>query len=146
MPAWYPTFLEAVTAHLWATADEPLLACWTIGHEILRWRQKPDWTSRVIDHLSTDLKARFPTRKGLSSRNLRYMRTFAEAWPHESFARGPLAGLPWHHHLVLLQKLDNLNLRIWYAKQSLDNNWTRATLTAQIAANLHRRPRRSRLP
>lgn len=142
MPAWYPAFLDAVAAHLSAKATEPLLTYWSIGHEILHWQPKPDWTSRIIDHLSTDLRSRFPTRRGLSPRNLRYMRTFAEAWPHESFARGPLARLPWHHHLVLLQKLDNLNLRLWYARHSLDNNWTRATLTTRIASNHHHRPRR----
>jgi len=145
-PAWYPNLLDAVTALLAATDSPPLLTSWSIGRELLKYQVRQGWTSRTIIHLSTDLKTRFPTRKGLSPRNLTYMRTFAKAWPHESFARGPLANLPWHHHLVLLQKLDDLHLRIWYAQQSLENNWTRATLTTQITTHAHRRPRRGRPP
>jgi predicted nuclease of restriction endonuclease-like (RecB) superfamily len=137
MPAWYPAFLEAVAAHL-STAGEPLLTHWSIGREILRWQQKPDWSSRCVIHLATDLTARFPTHKGLSTRNLNYMRSFAEAWPHEAYARGPLAGLPWYHHLTLLQLLDNRTLRLWYAREALDNHWTRATLKTHITNNLYR--------
>jgi predicted nuclease of restriction endonuclease-like (RecB) superfamily len=137
MPAWYPAFLEAVAAHL-ATEREPLLTHWSIGRELLYWQQKPDWTNRCIVHLSTDLTARFPTYKGLSVRNLTYMRAFAEAWPHEAYARGPLADLPWYHHLTLLQLLDSLTLRLWYARESLDNNWTRAALKTHITNNLYR--------
>jgi predicted nuclease of restriction endonuclease-like (RecB) superfamily len=137
MPAWYPAFLEAVAAHL-ATEREPLLTHWSIGRELLYWQQKPDWTNRCIIHLSTDLTARFPTYKGLSVRNLTYMRAFAEAWPHEAYARGPLADLPWYHHLTLLQLLDSLTLRLWYARESIDNNWTRAALKTHITNNLYR--------
>ncbi|WBQ05330.1 DUF1016 N-terminal domain-containing protein [Kribbella sp. CA-293567] len=142
MPAWYPDFVEAVAAVIPAdrtAGDERLLTYWSIGHEILRRQSQEGWVSRVVDHLSTDLRARFPDDKGLSARNLRHMRAFAEAWPHEAYARGPLARLPWHHHLVLLQKLDDLNLRLWYAKRAVEDGWTRATLTANIAGNLHRR-------
>jgi predicted nuclease of restriction endonuclease-like (RecB) superfamily len=136
MPAWYPAFLEAVTAHL-AAEREPLLTHWSIGRELLHWQQEPDWTHRCIVHLSTDLTARFPAHKGLSVRNLIYMRAFAEAWPHEAYARGPLAELPWYHHLTLLQLLDSLTLRLWYAREALDHNWTRATLTTHITNNLY---------
>lgn len=150
-PAWYPEFLDAVSAHVAAEEDNPILTAWSIGHEILRWQPSPGWTSRTILHLSADLKARFPTRKGLSPRNLRYMRAFADAWPHEAFARGPLAQLPWHHHLLLIQKLDDLNLRLRYARLSLENNWTHTTLKSQINAHPHhhkptRRTRSTRLP
>ncbi|MFI5710441.1 DUF1016 N-terminal domain-containing protein [Kribbella sp. NPDC051620] len=137
MPAWYPNFLETVAAHL--TADrEPLLVHWSIGREILHWQEKPDWTNRCLVHLSTDLTARFPAHKGLSVRNLSYMRAFAEAWPHEAYARGPLAQLPWYHHLTLLQLLDSPTLRLWYAREALDNNWTRAALRTNITENLYR--------
>jgi predicted nuclease of restriction endonuclease-like (RecB) superfamily len=138
MPAWYPAFVEAVAAHF-AADGETLLTYWSIGREILRWQLKPDWSSRTINHLAADLAARFPTRKGLSARNLRYMRAFAEAWPHEAYLHGPLTRLPWYHHLTLIQELDNSTVRLWYARESLENNWTRATLKTHITNNLYRR-------
>jgi predicted nuclease of restriction endonuclease-like (RecB) superfamily len=145
MPTWYPAFFESVAAHLSAgqAADgEWLLTHWLVGQEILHWQTQDGWVGRIIDHLSTDLRTRFPTHKGLSPRNLRQMRTFANAWPHQAYAQGPLAQLPWHHHLTLIQKLDTLNLRLWYAKQAVEEAWTHETLTTNITKNLHRRPRR----
>ncbi|NEA30867.1 DUF1016 N-terminal domain-containing protein [Streptomyces sp. SID13031] len=137
MPDWYPAFLEAVATHV-AADNNTVLTNWSIGQEILRWQPSSDWSSRAIDHLSTDLTARFPTRKGLSARNLRYMITFAESWPLEAYARGPLARLPWYHHLTLIQKLTNRTHRLWYARESIDNKWTHATLKAHIANNFYR--------
>lgn len=137
MPPWYPDFLEAVVKHLAADA-ETLQTYWSIGREILQWQRKPDWSSRLITHLAADLASRLPKHKGLSARNLRYMRAFAEAWPHDAYLRGPLTRLPWYHHLTLIQELDNSNLRLWYARESLENNWTRATLKSHITNNLYR--------
>ena len=41
--------------------------------------------------------------KGLSRRNLFYMRGFAAAWP-EPIVQQPVAQLPWGHITVLLDK------------------------------------------
>jgi hypothetical protein len=35
----------------------------------------------VVDRLAKDLGTEFPGVEGFSLRNLRYMRSFAEAWP-----------------------------------------------------------------
>lgn len=137
MPSWYQAFLEAVAIHV-ASDNDTVFMNWSIGQEILRWQAKPDWSSRVVDRLSIDLTERFPTRKGLSIRNLNYMRAFAVAWPLEAYARGPLARLPWYHHLTLIQKLSTRTHRLWYARESLENKWTHATLKAHIANNLYR--------
>ena len=61
---------------------------------------------RVIDRLSTDLKQLFPGAAGFSSRNLKYMRAFAAAWPDLGVVQQPVAQLPWSHHVILLDKLD----------------------------------------
>lgn len=39
---------------------------------------------------------------GLSARNLKYMRTFAEAWPDGKFVQQVVALLPWGHIVRLL--------------------------------------------
>lgn len=49
--------------------------------------------------------AAFPDMKGFSPRNLKYMRTFAEAWPDAEFVQQAVAQLPWYHQLALLDKL-----------------------------------------
>lgn len=50
-----------------------------------------------------------------------------------------LLGLPWFHHVVLIQKLKDLPTRYWYARQAVEQGWTRDTLTAQIKSRLHER-------
>jgi len=60
---------------------ELVLLYWTIGRDILLRQEKERWGAKVIDRLSADLKRSFPEMKGFSPRNLKYMRTFADAWP-----------------------------------------------------------------
>lgn len=52
-----------------------------MGTEILERQTRQGWGAKVIDRLARDLRAAFPTMKGFSSRNLKYMRYFAQACP-----------------------------------------------------------------
>jgi len=56
-----------------------VLLYWHIGREILRRQQQEGWGAKVIDRLARDLSREFPDMKGLSRRNLKYMRAFAKA-------------------------------------------------------------------
>jgi predicted nuclease of restriction endonuclease-like (RecB) superfamily len=59
---------------------ELVLLYWHIGREILRSQQAEGWGAKVIERLAKDLRREFPEMSGLSSRNLKYMRAFAEAY------------------------------------------------------------------
>lgn len=48
-------------------------------------------------------------------------------------------GLPWFHHVVLIQKVKDLPTRLWYAQQALEQGWSRDTLTVQIKNRAHER-------
>jgi predicted nuclease of restriction endonuclease-like (RecB) superfamily len=54
-----------------------------------------------------------------------------------------LASLPWGHNIVLMQKVKELNTRLWYARAALEYGWSRAVLTHQIETQLHRRKGRA---
>ena len=60
---------------------ELVLLYWQIGRDILDRQAEQGWGAKVIDRLAHDLRAAFPTMRGFSSRNLKYMRAFAQAWP-----------------------------------------------------------------
>lgn len=47
--------------------------------------------------------------------------------------------LPWFHHVVLIEKLKDLPTRYWYARQAVEQGWSRETLTAQIKNRAHER-------
>ncbi len=88
-----------------AVNRELVLLYWQIGRDILERQAEQGWGAKVIDRLAHDLRKSFPEMKGFSSRNLKYMRTFSEAWSEEQIVQQAVAQLPWGHNLVLLTKL-----------------------------------------
>jgi predicted nuclease of restriction endonuclease-like (RecB) superfamily len=111
-----------------AVNRELMLLYWHIGKEILERQQSEGWGTKVIDRLAKDLKRELTDRSGFSSRNLKYMRAFAEAYPDETIVQRSVAQLPWRHNIALLEKLQSLEHRLWYAQQTLDQGWSRDIL------------------
>jgi len=109
---------------------------WQIGREIGERQETQSWGTQVIDHLSADLRRAFPDMRGFSPRNLRYMRTFAAAYPEPHFWQQAAANLPWGHVMRLLDTVPNPDARAWYAQEAVAHGWSRAILTHQIEARL----------
>lgn len=116
-----------------------VLLYWDIGQTILQRQATEGWGAKVIDRLSADLRQAFPDMKGLSPRNLKYMRAFAETWPDRAIVQGPLAQITWYHNLALLEKLHNPEARLWYARKTLENGWSQSILCLQIEGQAHER-------
>lgn len=113
---------------------------WRIGSTIVDRQLHETWGAKVIDRLAADLRAEFPSMKGFSRANLFYMRRVAEAWPEEALFVQQAAGqLPWTHLTLILDKLDDQQLRDWYAAKAVHHGWTRAVLTHQLTTRLHER-------
>jgi len=130
-----------------------LILYWDIGRTILDKQKKEGWGSKVISKLAGDLKTEFPEVKGLSRRNLLYMRKFAEAYPYfvqeqpaqtesnekDLIVQEPLAQIPWYHHITLLEKVKNKKERNWYILKTIENGWSRNVLVNQIESDLYNR-------
>jgi predicted nuclease of restriction endonuclease-like (RecB) superfamily len=119
-----------------AVNHELILLYWQIGRDILSRQAEQGWGAKVIERLTHDLRNLFPNMKGFSSRNLKYMRSFADTWTDLEFVQQAVAQLPWGHNLVLLDKLSTQEARIWYAKKTIENNWSRNVLVMQIESKL----------
>jgi predicted nuclease of restriction endonuclease-like (RecB) superfamily len=122
-----------------AVNRELILLYWQIGREILLRQSQQGWGAKVIERLSQDLQAEFPELKGLSSRNLKYMRAFAAAYPEDEFVQQLVAQIPWGHNVVLLDRVKDSNARLWYAQQVTTNGWSRNILSIQIESQLYQR-------
>jgi len=122
-----------------AVNRELVLLYWSIGRDILVRQGQEGWGAKVIERLSGDLQREFPGMRGLSSRNLRYMRAFAEAWPDEAIVQQVAARLPWFHTCVLLDKCRSPVEREWYARAAIQHGWSRHILVHQIETRLHQR-------
>lgn len=140
MPDWYPDLLASVSSQInggrskavSAANREMLLSYWAVGNELMKRESDEGWGSRVVTRLSADIRSAFPQARGFSPRNLRYMKSFAEAWPDFPMLQAPLATLPWYHQIALLEKLSLREARLWYAAAAVENGWSRNVLAHHI--------------
>ncbi len=117
---------------------ELIVLYWRIGQLILDRQAVEGWGTGVIGRLAADLRAEFPEMRGLSQRNLLYMRAFAAAFV-DPIVQQPVAQLPWGHVTVLLERTEGGHVRSWYAAQAVSGGWSRATLLHHISTNRHSR-------
>jgi predicted nuclease of restriction endonuclease-like (RecB) superfamily len=110
-----------------------------IGTDIIERQERQGWGAKVIERLSSDLRSAFPDMKGLSARNLKYMRTFATLCPDLQIGQQAAAQLPWFHLVTLLTQVSDAPEREWYATQAAQQGWSRSTLEASIKSGLHTR-------
>lgn len=175
LPSDYLDWLASVKKRIAGARQRALLSANTeqirlyhdIGREILERQSREKWGTKVIDHLSADLREAFPDMKGLSARNLKYMKFFAAICPNREFGQQAAARLseslpigqqtaaqlpsepddgltlpdrlPWFHIVTILTKLSDPALREWYAREAIRASWPRDTLVVQIKNQLHLR-------
>lgn len=128
VPGWYPELLSAVSdsiklGHTQAISranQELVHTYWKIGSELLAREALDGWGAKVVTRLSADLRERFPQARGYSPRNLRYMKSFAAAWPESAMLQQPVATLPWGHNAVLIDRLTDADTRLWYAAHATE--------------------------
>ena len=64
----------------------------------------------------------------------------AQFGEEQYFLSNPLlTSIPWGHHMLLLDKVDNNEERIWYIEKTVENNWSRAVLQYQVDTDLYQR-------
>ena len=121
---------------------ELLKIYWEIGSTILEQQKEEGWGAKIVDRLAADLKAEFPDFQGLSVRNLKYMRAFAEAYPdfvivqtpsaqlqssqihNRTIVQHPAAQITWSHNQLILDKVKTKDERIFYAVKAFKNGWS----------------------
>ena len=101
-----------------AVNTELVVLYWRIGRLILDRQDAQGWGAGVTGRLAADLRAEFPTMRGLSPRNLAYMRAFAAAFDDGEIVQQTVAQLPWGHVTVLLDKLNDPGERDFYATRA----------------------------
>jgi predicted nuclease of restriction endonuclease-like (RecB) superfamily len=50
-----------------------------------------------------------------------------------------LWSIPWFHHVILLEKVKDLEHRLWYMRQTLQHGWSRNVLGLMIGSDAHLR-------
>jgi len=115
---------------------ELILLYWNIGNVII---ENSVWGNKFIDNLARDIKLEFPNAKGYSVRNLKYMRKFAALFPEVEIVQAALAQLTWYHLQLLMDKISDKAMYLWYADKALENGWSRNVLMHQVSIKLFER-------
>jgi len=115
---------------------ELIFLYWNIGNVII---ENSVWGNKFIDNLARDIKLEFPNAKGYSVRNLKYMRKFAELFPEAEIVQAALAQLTWYHLQLLMDKVSDKAMYLWYADKALENGWSRNVLMHQVSIKLFER-------
>ena len=110
-----------------------------IGSQILKSQETQGWGAKIIDQLSKDLQSSFPEMKGFSTRNLKYMRKFAEEYPDFEFVQQVAAQLPWFHIATIMDRVSTKPAQLFYIKKAIENGWSRNIMVMQIESELHKR-------
>ena len=131
-----------------------ILLYWDIGRGIVEKQEQLGWGKSVVERLSRDLRAAFPTVTGFSPRNLWDMKRFyvtysePEVWRQavaksdcggntEEFLRQLVAEIPWGHNLLILNKITDCSERLYYLRATAQLGWTRNVLLNQIKAGAY---------
>ena len=139
---------------------EMLLFYWGIGADIVEKKMTSGYGSNFYNNLSNDLKDILPDVKSFSPRNLRYMADFYEMYKdienlqqvvakYESenlqqvvanSDAGMIFRIPWGHHIQILTKCKgNRDKALYFVRQTLKNNWSRAVLMNFLDTELYER-------
>ncbi len=142
---------QSQTRALLAVNAELVRLYWDIGRLIDLRQQAEGWGAGVIPRLSRDLHNELPEQKGFSERNIKLMVQFFRTYPDEfligqtpsaqlpATEKAPIAQIPWAHNILLIQRVKDLPIRLWYMSQIIEQGWSYDTLAAMIKNEVHKR-------
>ena len=127
--------------------SELLHLYWRIGKDIVQKQEQTQWGDGFLQTLSRDLQEAFPTMKGFSYRNLKYIRQW-----YLFYNQGNIIGkqvvsqlemtlfnIPWGHHIMIIQRCKNISEALFYVNKTIENQWSRSVLEHQLGLNLYDR-------
>lgn len=115
---------------------ELIMLYYNIGEII---NEHKTWGNKFIENLAADIRISFPDAKGYSIRNLKYMAKFAAEYTEEQIVQEALAQITWYHNIALMDKVKDVDTRLWYARKIAENGWSRNVLVHQIESGLYER-------
>ena len=147
---------QGQTRAVFSANAEMILTYWDIGRMILERQEREGWGASVIPRLSRDLRNELPEVKGFSERNIGRMIAFFHAYPFlgpilpqavakisgydaQSIVQQLVAKIPWGHNILLMEKVKDVSIRLWYMHQIIEQDWKRDVLLSMIKSQAHER-------
>lgn len=137
---------------------------WNIGELIIEKQSIYGWGKSIVERLSSDLQHLLGDGISWSPRNLWYMRQLVSEYSILNQAGSELGELkqvaseltnlnqlgselekvkelvlevPWRHNILIIQKVKDINARIFYLQATVKNRYSRSVLLHQIEADAY---------
>jgi predicted nuclease of restriction endonuclease-like (RecB) superfamily len=137
-----------------------ILLYWEIGESIVQKQIENQWGSKIVEKMAKDLKMGMSETNGFSRSNLFAMRKFYLFYKDSHLAlisenelvqqavgqlrkESILYGIPWGHHVLILNKCVTIEQAEFYLAQTIKSNWSRNILSIQLTSNLFDRQGKS---
>lgn len=119
---------------------------WGLGKDIIDMNLEKKYGTGTMSSISQDLQRNLPGVKGLSQKNLYYIKSFYNTY-NQLFEKFPqvvgkfgedrimhvLFSIPWGHHRYILDKFsENPQRAFYYVLQTHINGWSRAVLLNMV--------------
>lgn len=118
--------------------SELLSLYWDIGKEIIEKQKNENWGSNFIEQFSLDLRKSFPDIKGFSKRNVYAMRQWYLFYSKQfEFLPQAVAKIPWGHNRLIISRIKEIDIAIFYTVATIENGWSRDNLEIQIDNNYY---------
>jgi predicted nuclease of restriction endonuclease-like (RecB) superfamily len=136
----YETFLAEIKERirqaqydaLKAVNKELIKLYWDIGKMIVEKQKKYGWGKSIVENLARDLQKEFPGMRGLSSRNLWYMRDFYLTYKDKPKLQPLVAEISWTHNIIIMEKCKDDLEREFYIRMSRKFGWSKNVLIHHI--------------
>jgi predicted nuclease of restriction endonuclease-like (RecB) superfamily len=112
---------------------------WDIGRMIVERQKDESWGRSVVERLAGDLQKDFPGIKGLSARNMWYMRSFYSTYAGKAKLQPLVAEIGWTHNLIVLDHCEDDLQREFYIRMTRKFGWHQASKEAPGRASQPRR-------
>lgn len=131
---------------------------WSIGRDLVALKAEQRWGTGVVKQFSMDMRQAFPNETGFSLTNVKYMKRWylfyydlvikgqrpVDQLQDENSQR-PVDQLempthfgmiPWGQHIEIFTRCKSLDEALFYASQTIENNWSRPEVEAHIINRL----------
>lgn len=112
---------------------------WELGKEIYEKQKKAEWGDGLIDQLAKDLSREFPGMRGFSRANLFFIRKWYLFYESCGIVSQVVRQIPWGHNREIIIKCSSVPEALFYARKTLENNWSRNVLLMQMESHLYER-------
>lgn len=119
-----------------AVNSQLLQLYWDLGKDIVQKQSQAKWGDSILEQLSIDLRLSFPDISGFSKRNLYAIRQWYLFFSQKyEFVPQAVAQIPWGHNRLIISKIKDVDIAIFYVRETLKQGWSRDQLEIQIKSN-----------